>query len=104
MAKLGVAGTDQTHGEVEGLEELLRGTPARARAGRQRMRMVRQAFGPMEAENKRKIPHYIFALRRFFRKVRVVHLAVDAGRTGMKSRGIGCITRPKAHWRGCRPW
>ena len=43
-----------------------------------------------------KILRYYFALHEAFHNTRIVHLAVDAGRTGAKTRGLGVITRSAA--------
>ena len=37
---------------------------------------------------------YFFSIRSVFHGARHVHLAVDAGRTGQKTRGVGALTSP----------
>ena len=37
---------------------------------------------------------YFFALRQRYYRAPVIHLAVDGGQTGAKSRGVGFVTRP----------
>ena len=50
-----------------------------------------------------KILKYYFALHEAFHNTRIVHLAVGAGRTGAKTRGLGVITRPAAEELGWLP-
>ena len=47
-----------------------------------------------DPDQTRKIPKYFFSIRSVFHGARHVHLAVDAGRTGQKTRGVGALTSP----------
>ena len=48
---------------------------------------------PTEVEDSRKLLQLFFLMERFFHCARVVHLALDVGKAGVKSRGVGCITK-----------